>query len=122
MTSDGPALDEPLARWETQLRKGVLELVILLALTQREQYGFELITGIAKRSGLELSEGTVYPLLLRMAKEGMIQSRFAEGEGGAPRKYYSTTPHGGRMLEAMKLGWSRLVSSVAALSSAGAAS
>lgn len=122
MTSDVLALEEPLARWETQLRKGVLELVILLALTQREQYGFELITGIAKRSGLELSEGTVYPLLLRMAKEGMIQSRFAEGEGGAPRKYYSTTPHGGRMLEAMRVGWSRLVASLEALSTTGAAS
>ena len=116
MSSDTLRLDEPLARWETQLRKGVLELVILLALTQREQYGFELITGIAKRSGLELSEGTVYPLLLRMAKDGMIQSRFAEGEGGAPRKYYSTTAHGGRMLDAMRLGWSRLVASVEALS------
>ena len=115
MTQAQTRLDDSVARWETQLRKGVLEMVILLALREREKYGFELISGIASRSSLELSEGTIYPLLLRLAKEELIQSRLAQGDGGAPRKYYSVTPHGRRMLEAMTAGWAKLVASVDAL-------
>lgn len=115
MTQAQTRLDDSVARWETQLRKGVLEMVILLALREREKYGFELISGIAERSSLELSEGTIYPLLLRLAKDDLIQSRLAQGDGGAPRKYYSVTPHGRRMLEAMTAGWAKLVASVDAL-------
>ena len=115
MTQARTRLDDSVARWETQLRKGVLEMVILLALREREKYGFELISGIAERSSLELSEGTIYPLLLRLAKDDLIQSRLAQGDGGAPRKYYSVTPHGRRMLEAMTAGWAKLVASVDAL-------
>ena len=115
MTQAQTRLDDSVARWETQLRKGVLELVILLALREREKYGFELISGIAERSSLELSEGTIYPLLLRLAKDDLIQSRLAQGDGGAPRKYYSVTPHGRRMLEMMTAGWAKLVASVDAL-------
>lgn len=115
MTQTSTRLDDSVARWETQLRKGVLEMVILLALREREKYGFELISGIAERSSLELSEGTIYPLLLRLAKDDLIQSRLAQGDGGAPRKYYAVTPHGRRMLEAMTAGWARLVASVDAL-------
>lgn len=115
MTQAQTRLDDSVARWETQLRKGVLEMVILLALREREKYGFELISGIAERSSLELSEGTIYPLLLRLAKDDLIQSRLAQGDGGAPRKYYSVTPHGRRMLEAMTAGWTKLVASVDAL-------
>ncbi|GEO01157.1 PadR family transcriptional regulator [Novosphingobium sediminis] len=115
MTQEQSRLDDSVARWETQLRKGVLELVILLTLREREKYGFELISGIAKRSSLELSEGTIYPLLLRLAKDDLIESRLAQGDGGAPRKYYSVTPHGRRMLDAMTAGWTKLVASVDAL-------
>lgn len=115
MTQAQTRLDDSVARWETQLRKGVLELVILLALREREKYGFELISGIAKRSSLELSEGTIYPLLLRLAKENLIESRLAQGDGGAPRKYYSVTSHGRQMLAAMTVGWAKLVASVEAL-------
>lgn len=115
MTQAQTRLDDSVARWETQLRKGVLELVILLALREREKYGFELISGIAKRSSLELSEGTIYPLLLRLAKENLIESRLAQGDGGAPRKYYSVTSHGRQMLSAMTVGWAKLVASVEAL-------
>ena len=115
MTQAQTRLDDSVTRWETQLRKGVLEMVILLALREREKYGFELISGIAERSSLELSEGTIYPLLLRLAKDDLIQSRLAQGDGGAPRKYYSVTPHGRRMLEAMTAGWAKLVVSVDAL-------
>ena len=105
-----PAL-EPLDRWEIQLRKGVLEFVMLLSLRDREQYGFELISGIAERAEIDVSEGTLYPLLLRLAKDGLVTFRLAVSSG-APRKYYTLTPHGLALLERMIPSWSRLVISV----------
>lgn len=103
---------EAVAKWEIQLRKGVLELVILLSLREREQYGFELITGIAKRAALDLPEGTIYPLLLRLSRDALVTSRLAAGDGGAPRKYYSLTPRGRTVLSAMVRSWTELSFSV----------
>jgi PadR family transcriptional regulator PadR len=105
-------LDEAIGKWEVQLRKGVLEFVILLSLRDKEQYGFELISGIAKRASLDLPEGTLYPLLLRLSKDALVASRLAEGEGGAPRKYYTLTPQGHRVLGAMIQSWTGLTGSV----------
>jgi len=107
--------DEPIdviAKWEVQLRKGVLEFIILLSLNEREQYGFELISGIAERAAINVPEGTLYPLLLRLQKEELISSRLAEGDGGAPRKYYTLTPQGRGLLQAMIPTWSKLTISV----------
>lgn len=105
-------LEEAIERWGVQLRKGVLEFVILLSLREREQYGFELISAIAKRASLDVPEGTIYPLLLRLSKDKLVASRLADGEGGAPRKYYRLTPHGASMLQAMTRSWSDLTASV----------
>ena len=112
MASDSPQLDDAIGRWEVQLRKGVLEFVILQSLSEKEQYGFELITGIGKRAALDVPEGTLYPLLLRLAKDELVASRFGEGDGGAPRKYYTLTAQGRAMLEAMMQSWRRLAVSV----------
>lgn len=103
---------EAIGRWEVQLRKGVLEFVILLSLEEREQYGFQLISGIATRTAIDVSEGTLYPLLLRLAKDGLVGSRLASGGGGAPRKYYALTDLGRELLHGMIPTWSKLVSSV----------
>lgn len=105
-TADG------LAKWEVQLRKGVLEFVILRALARKEQYGFELISGIMRRAAFELSEGTLYPLLLRLAREGLVTSRLAEGDGGAPRKYYNLTPQGRDVVVRMAGSWRKLAAGV----------
>lgn len=105
-------MDSAFGRWEVQLRKGVLEFSVLLSLRQREQYGFELISGLALRASLDLPEGTLYPLLLRMAKDGLISSRLGAGDGGAPRKYYSLTGHGRELLGEMIPAWTRLAVSV----------
>lgn len=109
MTRDS---DDAIGRWEVQLRKGVLEFVILLSLADREQYGFELISGIAKQADIGMPEGTLYPLLLRLAKDGLVSSRLAEGDGGAPRKYYALTAKGGALLRDMIPAWSKLAASV----------
>jgi PadR family transcriptional regulator PadR len=99
-------------RWEVQLRKGVLELVILVSLNDREQYGFELISGIARRAAIDVPEGTLYPLMLRLANDGLISSRLADGDGGAPRKYYALTAQGRELLQRMIPSWKKLVGSV----------
>ena len=112
MTRQSDESQDAVSRWEVQLRKGVLEFVILLSLNEREQYGFELISGIAKRATIDVPEGTLYPLLLRLAKDELISSRLAEGDGGAPRKYYSLTIYGRALLRGMIPSWSKLAASV----------
>ncbi len=112
MASNTDTLSEAIGRWEVQLRKGVLEFVVLQSLSDREQYGFELITGIARQASLDVPEGTLYPLLLRLSKDALVASRLAEGEGGAPRKYYALTAQGRAMLAGMTRSWSKLSASV----------
>lgn len=112
MTRQSDDSVDAIARWEVQLRKGVLEFVILLSLAEREQYGFELISGIARRARLEVPEGTLYPLMLRLAKDGLIAARLGDGDGGAPRKYYTLTPQGRATLDAMRPSWVKLSTSV----------
>ena len=112
MTRQSGDSRDAIGRWEVQLRKGVLEFVILLSLGEREQYGFELISGIATRAAIDVPEGTLYPLLLRLAKDGLISSRLAEGDGGAPRKYYALTLRGRELLQGMVPSWSKLATSV----------
>ncbi len=77
-----------------------------------EQYGFELISGVARRASLDVPEGTLYPLLLRLARDGLVASRLAEGDGGAPRKYYALTAQGRDLIDAMVPAWLSLVASV----------
>jgi PadR family transcriptional regulator PadR len=103
---------EQVARWEVQLRKGILEFVILLSLSRREHYGFELVTGLTERAAIDVPEGTIYPLLLRLSKDGLIQSELRDGDGGAPRKYYTLTPRGSALLAAMIPSWQKLAASV----------
>jgi PadR family transcriptional regulator PadR len=78
----------------TQLRKGILELAILGALSRGRHYGYSLVRTIAGGSDIDLTEGTIYPILGRLAKEGLIQSEWVESSQGPPRKYYTLTLKG----------------------------
>ncbi len=78
----------------TQLRKGILELAILGALSNGRHYGYSLVRTIAGGSDIDLTEGTIYPILGRLAKEGLVQSEWVESSQGPPRKYYTLTPKG----------------------------
>ena len=77
-----------------QLRKGILELAILGALEHRSHYGYSLIKHLTGGNGVELTEGTIYPILSRLAREGLVKAEWAESHQGPPRKYYSLTPSG----------------------------
>ena len=96
---------EFLNKWESQLRKGILEFIILLFLKDKEYYGYELINEIKKFTSMTISEGTIYPLLNRLKKEGLITSSWVEMETGVPRKYYTITEEGKNVLEEMKDVW-----------------
>src|SRR4030043_212380 len=78
----------------TQLRKGILELAILGALSHGRHYGYSLVRTIAGGSDIDLTEGTIYPILGRLAKEGLVQSEWVESSQGPPRKYYTLTLKG----------------------------
>lgn len=75
-----------------QLKKGVLELCVLSLLKSDDKYGYELINEISKN--IEISEGTIYPLLKRLKSEGFVETYLEESSEGPPRKYYKLTEKG----------------------------
>ncbi len=89
-------------KWLSQLRKGYLELCVLVALQQKKSsYGFELLQ-VFESAGLSVNEGTLYPLLNRMHKNGWLDSSWqTPDDGGHPRRFYSVSKTGKKMLPAM---------------------
>ncbi|MDY6084612.1 MAG: PadR family transcriptional regulator [Dialister sp.] len=75
-----------------QLKKGVMEIMVLSLLRRKDHYGYELVTAISKY--VEMSEGTIYPLLNRFRKDGLVETYLAESHNGPPRKYYRITAAG----------------------------
>ncbi len=102
--------------WKAQLRKGAAELAVLALLESRESYGLAILRVLIDQRGLAISEGTIYPLLNRLRREGKIDSRWVEDEGAShPRKYYFLTDEGRWLLAAMKTVWGDLSSNLNAL-------
>ncbi len=104
--------NDDVGKWETQLRKGCLELAILAALWEERLYGLEILRRLESHSDLIVSEGTVYPLLSRLNTLGVVCSEWVESDGGHPRKYYSLTPSGKRRAEEMVETWERFSDSL----------
>ena len=75
-----------------QLKKRVMEIVVLSMLRKKDFYGYELVTEISKY--IEMSEGTIYPLLNRFKKDGLVDTYLTESHNGPPRKYYRITDAG----------------------------
>jgi PadR family transcriptional regulator PadR len=95
-----------------QLRKGILELAILAALYRNAHYGYSLVRKMAESGALEVKEGTIYPILSRLAKEGLVQTEWVESKQGPPRKYYSLTHSGRSMCKTLDTEFRRLVNLV----------
>lgn len=92
--------------WKAQLRKGAAELAVLAALVPEDKYGVELLESLNAAGGLDLSEGSIYPLLNRLQKEGKIRGRWIEDPDAAhPRKYYGLTKDGRALLTEMLAEW-----------------
>ncbi|MDR1808537.1 MAG: PadR family transcriptional regulator [Propionibacteriaceae bacterium] len=97
----------------TQLKKGVLELCVLAALRDEERYGYELITVISER--IEVTAGTIYPLLKRIRTDGLVAVRTVDSPDGPSRKYYRLTDRGRDELAAATAEWTNFYPRVNAM-------
>ncbi|HDX9578191.1 TPA: PadR family transcriptional regulator [Bacillus pseudomycoides] len=86
-----------------QFKKGVLELCVLALVKKRDCYGYELVQQISNK--FLISEGSVYPLLRRLTKEGYFQAYLKESSEGPPRKYYQLTKQGAEQLNTLITEW-----------------
>ena len=100
----------------TQLRRGTLEYCVLALMRVEERYGFDLVRELGD---LVTSEGTIYPLLARLRRDGLVDTTWRESEAGPPRRYYRLTDSGRRALDAFVVDWGRFRDSVDAVLLAG---
>jgi PadR family transcriptional regulator PadR len=89
----------------TQMRKGALEYCVLALLTGEPRYGFEIVQRLGQIDGMLTSEGTMYPLLGRLRRDGLVQSVWKESLSGPPRRYYRLSAEGQRALKAFRDEW-----------------
>ena len=97
---------------ESQLRKGALELAVLALIARSEPegvYGGALVESLAARPALAASQGTIYPLLSRLRRQGIVETTWRE----SPRRYYRLTPDGVRRLGEQRATWRSLASDMA---------
>jgi PadR family transcriptional regulator PadR len=100
----------------SQLRRGVIEYCVLALLVDQELYGFDLVRRLGVIDGMVTGEGTVYPLLSRLQRDGRVSSSWQESSaGGPPRKYYAITTRGRRALAEFSEEWSRFSRTVDSL-------
>jgi PadR family transcriptional regulator len=104
-----------LDNWTTQMRKGLLDLCVLNAVARRRMYGYDIVRTLRQIEGLIISEGTIYPLLARLRREGLLRSALEESREGPARKYYELTTLGGRIREQMNVSWGAIVQGIAGI-------
>jgi PadR family transcriptional regulator, regulatory protein PadR len=91
----------------SQMRRGTLEYCVLALLRDEERYAFDLVRTLAEGDGMVTSEGTIYPLLSRLRRDGLVTSTWEESPSGPPRRYYRLTPKGHQALAAFVNEWGR---------------
>ncbi|MFN8222497.1 MAG: PadR family transcriptional regulator [Gaiellales bacterium] len=79
---------------QTQLLKGVLDLCLLAVIAERPTYGYEMTRQLEERGLSIVGEGSIYPVLGRLERDGLIEAFRQTGNGGPPRKYYALTANG----------------------------
>ncbi len=89
------------------IRKGLLELVVLKIISNKKVYAADILERL-KKTEFETQEGTLYPLLSRMRREGSVEYEWVESEAGPPRKYYRLTKAGREQLKSLLGYWEEL--------------
>jgi PadR family transcriptional regulator, regulatory protein PadR len=102
-------------RWETQLRKGLVELAVLAAIGRGETYGYRIVEQLQKLEGLALTESTVYPVLTRLARDGFLAIRAEVSPSGPTRRYYRLTAEGQGRLRQLATSWRTVSQSLSIL-------
>jgi PadR family transcriptional regulator PadR len=100
--------DNVLENWQVQVRKGLLELCVLNALQGDRQYGYDIVKQLRTLDGLVIGEGTIYPILSRFRKQGLVESTIEESPDGPARKYYRLTPQGRKAVALMNQVWDQI--------------
>jgi PadR family transcriptional regulator PadR len=114
-TSDPGFSKELFENWTVQMRKGVLDLCILQALAEKEWYGYALVKALVAVPGVGVAEGSIYPLLARLKRQGLVTTRLEESSEGPARKYYSATAEGRSLAKEMELYFGDMLRGVAGL-------
>ena len=104
--------DEDKDRRITQLRKGILELAVMGVLYHDRHYGYSLIRVLSEGGSISLKEGTIYPILARLDRDGLVRSQWMESAQGPPRKYYGLTAPGRQLFDELSQEFELLVSLV----------
>jgi PadR family transcriptional regulator PadR len=104
-----------MGHWETQLRKGLVELAVLATIARAETYGYRIVEQLQGLEGLQFTESTVYPALTRLAHEGFLAVRTEPSPAGPVRRYYRLTTSGDRRFRQMAESWKTVVRSLGTL-------
>jgi PadR family transcriptional regulator PadR len=102
---------------ERELRRGSLELIVLHLLSPGEAYGYEIVSKLTARTNgaLEVTDGTLYPVLYRLERAGYVAVRWETPERGVPRKYYRLTDEGRAELDRLREEWLTFARAMAGL-------
>jgi PadR family transcriptional regulator PadR len=95
-----------------QLRKGILELAVMGVLYHERHYGYSLVRVLSESGSIALKEGTIYPILARLDRDGLVRSEWVESDQGPPRKYYGLTLSGRQLFDELSQEFELLVSLV----------
>lgn len=112
-----PTQDENRRGIERELKRGSLELIVLHLLSLGEAYGYEIVTTLTERTdgSLEVTDGTLYPVLYRLERAGFVAIRWETPQRGVPRKYYRLTESGEAELARLTHEWTTFASAMARL-------
>jgi PadR family transcriptional regulator PadR len=102
---------------ERELKRGSLELAVLHLLGPGEAYGYEIVSALTERTNgaLEVTDGTLYPILYRLERAGLVAVRWETPPRGVPRKYYRLTDAGREELARLTQEWTNFVKGMAEL-------
>ena len=95
---------------QVQMRKGILEFCILHIISRGEVYASDMLEELTSAK-IMVVEGTLYPLLTRLRKAGLVDYKWVESKSGPPRKYYTLTPDGKKFIATLSTTWEELVGS-----------
>ena len=101
-----------LNNWRTQLRKGLLEVVVLNLLQHGQRHGYEMVQALKQSKGLKIREGNIYAILARLQTDGLVRSHSEASRDGPPRKYFKLTKLGKKVLVDMNSHWDQVTESI----------
>jgi PadR family transcriptional regulator PadR len=104
-----------MGHWETQLRKGLVELAVLATIARGETYGYKIVEQLQALEGLQFTESTVYPVLTRLARDGFLAIRSEPSPAGPVRRYYRLTAPGRARFGELSASWTRVSRSLEGL-------